>query len=92
MNITDNEKAILKGGCDSDYDNFCENPTWVFDAIDKSGLSPKVARGVISSLVKKGLVVIEDNEGKKGKGRSDDMTIFATDEGVNVCESLGYSK
>lgn len=88
VNLTKNEKIIMHSGCESDFDNFCEFGTWVFDVIDKSKLDPKVARGVISSLVKKGLVVVEDQE---GRGNSNDMAIIATKEGVKVCAELGYN-
>lgn len=95
IDLTENEKAILKGGCDSDFDNFCSElgndycGTWVFDAIDKSKLDPKSARGVISSLVKKGVVTILDNE---GNGKSRDMVVIPTKIGYDACVELGYHK
>jgi len=54
----------------------------VFATISNSGLSAKVARGVISSLIKKGLVNVDSN--------GDDSTIYATEEGKKVCTELGF--
>jgi predicted transcriptional regulator len=88
MNLTENEKAIMKAGCDSEYDNFCEAPTWVFSVIDNSKLDAKIARGVISSLVKKGLVEVFDNE---GRGKANDMAITATESGIEICNELGFN-
>lgn len=61
--FTASEIAIFKGSRDNEYANvFKEGRSWVFTVIDYSGLDPKVARGSISSLIKKGIVqVIEDN-------------------------------
>ncbi len=61
----------------------------MFDAIHYSKLDPKVARGVASSLVKKGLVEVFDNE---GRGKANDMVIAPTKEGYVVCVQLGYTK
>lgn len=85
IKLTSNEQAILRAGRDSEYDNFTENPTWVFSVIEGSGLDAKVARGVISSLVKKGLVEVFDNE---GNGRADDMCIVTTDAGTAAVATL----
>lgn len=85
--MTDLELKIMKAGCDSDYDNFCEEPTWVFDVIDKSEIGAKQARGVISSLVKKGLVEVFDNE---GHGNPNDMAIVATESGVEICRDHNF--
>jgi len=95
MKLTENEKAILKGGCDSEYDDFCDDGpdncvgTWAFSAIDNAKIDSKIARGVIASLVKKGLVTIMDNE---GKGKTADMIITPTITGYNICVNLGFHK
>lgn len=83
-NLTENEKAILRGSCDNEFANAFEenNLTWVFAAIATSGLSPEVARGAISSLVKKGIVEISGYEGKK---KTEDMMIALTEVGKAVC-------
>jgi hypothetical protein len=87
MQFTDNEKAIFSGARDNNFENCFEetfdypNTTWVFAVIDKSGLDPKVARGAIASLVKKGMVEINDYE---GKGDTKDMTFCLTTEGLKA--------
>jgi hypothetical protein len=85
MHFTDNEKAIFKGARDNQYQDCFENGfgtcAWVFAVIDESGLDPKVARGAIASLVKKGMVEISDWE---GKGRADDMVLALTLEGLKA--------
>lgn len=92
MQFTDNERAIFKGARDNNFENCFEeylpgymNTTWVFAVIKGSGLDPKVARGAIASLVKKGMVQIDDYE---GKGRSADMTFSLTAEGVKAGNSV----
>jgi len=71
MNITKNEKAILQGAIESEYGDQSVKgggATWTFSAIEHSGLTGKVASGVTSSLVKKGLAVIGDSGEKDGEG------------------------
>jgi hypothetical protein len=83
MEFTDNEKAIFKGARDNEYHDCFDNSfgacAWVFAVINESRLDPKVARGAIASLVKKGMV--SDWE---GKGRADDMVLALTTEGVKA--------
>ena len=80
LQLTDNEKAILRGARDNEYgDAFEGSAPWVFAVIDESGLNPKVARGVISSLIQKNLVTVFDYE---GKGKADDMVLEILDESV----------
>jgi predicted methyltransferase len=63
MNITENERKLLQGARSSDFgDAYLDEYPWVFDVIDRSGLESKVARGVLSSLVKKDLIEIESSE------------------------------
>jgi hypothetical protein len=88
MQFTENEKAIFKGAKENDYADCFEdcgnggfNSTWSFAVIDASGLDPKVARGAIASLVKKGMVEVSDWE---SKGRADDMVLALTTEGVKA--------
>ena len=87
MTLTEKEKIILKAGCDSEYNSICSGGDWVFATIDNSKLGSKVARGVISSLVKKGLIEIEDQE---GNGKPNDMAIFCTKKGKEVCINEGF--
>lgn len=82
MHLTENEKIVLNAGCKSNYENFCVGRTWVFDVIDCSKLDAKVARGVISSLVKKELVEVCDYD--------DETEIYATKAGIEICEDLGF--
>lgn len=82
MNFTENERAIFKAARDNDYENCFENgSTWAFAVIDGSGLDPKIARGAIASLVKKGMIAISDYA---GKGRADDMMLSLTPEGATA--------
>jgi hypothetical protein len=86
--FTDNEKAILKGARDNAYaDAFDGELPWVFAVINESGLDPKSAREVIASLVKKGIVAIEDY---KGKGHADDMILVVTDHGLAVAKHTKF--
>ncbi len=78
MKLTDNEKAVLIGSTRSEYGDSRETTIWSFSACACSGLEEKVYRGAVSSLVKKDLVSIYDNE---DKGRSNDMVFGLTDEG-----------
>ena len=91
MHLTENEKAVLKGACESEYDGFdyfqfgdWSNGTWVWSAIEHSELSPKIARGAISSLVKKGLVCVDEGD------RDTDPSIHGSKDCLKMCENLGY--
>jgi hypothetical protein len=86
--FTDNEKSILKGARDNEYsDAFDGGFPWVFSVINESGLDPKSARGVIASLVKKGIVAVDDYD---GKGRADDMVLAVTDHGLAVAKHTKF--
>ena len=86
--FTENEKAILKGARENEYsDAFDDGMPWVFAVINESGLNPKIARGAIASLVKKGIAVIVDWE---GKGRADDMVLSITDHGMAVAKRISF--
>lgn len=77
--LTIMEQAILWGMKYNEFGDCFENNfgEWVFTTIDYSGLDPKIARGVIASLVKKEIVTVFDNE---GKGKSNDMVIVINPE------------
>lgn len=64
--LTDKEEDILKAMRDNEFQDALTDVggVWVFSVIDNAGLDAKVARGVISSLVKKGLVEVWDNDGE----------------------------
>ena len=88
MNLTALEKEILIASCTTDFGDAAIEPVWVFSVIDSAGIDGKVARGVIASLVKKGLVIIEDYE---GKGNPDDQVFALTDAGIEVMSLPQYS-
>ena len=79
--LTELETVVMKAARRTDYGDCLEYPQWSFSVCDASGLNEKVYRGVVASLVKKGLVVIQDDE---GKGRYQDMVFGFTDEGVKL--------
>ncbi len=83
--LTDLEKQLLQGCLNSDFCSFEDGP-WFFDAVDQARLGSKVARGVVSSLIKKGLVEIHDNI---GWGKYDDMVIIPRGDCLAVCKALG---
>lgn len=96
MNLTKNETAILTAWPTFQY--VADNPlasivehgwgrscwSWSFtdDAAAAAGISVKAVKGVISSLVKKGLLTAEND------GPADERTITVTDEGLAVVVSL----
>lgn len=55
--LTSKEIKILNAMRNNEYSDALESSTWSFTAIENSGIEAKKARGVISSLVKKGLIV-----------------------------------
>ena len=74
--FTANEIAIFKGSRGNEYANvFEEGGTQTFSVIDYSGLDPKVARGVISSLIKKGIILIIDDNGYGGDTTTFEYTV-----------------
>lgn len=79
ITLTQLEQEILKASRNTDYGDAVEEAVWVFAVILESKLDPKIARGVISSLVKKQLVCIDDYE---GKGKQDDMVFSLTAKGI----------
>ncbi len=83
LNLTENELAILKGARINEYCDAYESTPWVFSVIDYSKLDAKVARGVISSLVKKDLIQIEDYE---GNNNPDDMILHFTKKAKELCD------
>ena len=88
LTLTALEEKILQACRITDYGDAAIEPVWVFSVIDSAGIDGKVARGVIASLVKKGLVMIEDYE---GKGNSDDQVFVLTDAGIKIISPPQYS-
>lgn len=64
IKLTEKETLIMKAGRSNNFGDCMEYPQWSFAVIDYSTLDAKVARGVISSLVKKGLVFIQGEKGE----------------------------
>ena len=60
--LTQLEIAVLLAARKTDYGDCLETGQWSFSVCDAAGLDPKVYRGVVSSLIKKGLVSIWDEE------------------------------
>ena len=65
--------------CTSEFDTYEEATSCVLVNIKRWG--------VISSLVKKGLVEVLDQE---GEGKLNDITIMTTKEGAEVCKALCF--
>ena len=80
MNITEKERMLLEGSRRSDFGDAYEyEHPWTFDVIDHSGLEAKEARGVLSSLERKGLIRVLDPN-------TEDSAIEMTGEGRKVCD------
>lgn len=62
VELTTREKLILNAMRTNEYSDLLESDSeWTFTVIDNSGLTEKVARGVLSSLVKKGLIEVSQD-------------------------------
>ena len=87
--FTENERAILIGSRDNEFDDALEGGCpWVFAVIATSELDPTVARGSLSSLVQKGVIEISDYE---GRGDPDDQVLSYTPVGLESARhELGY--
>jgi len=87
MNVTEKEQMVLQGARRSQYGDAYEEKEypWTFDVIDHSGLEAKIARGVISSLQAKGLIVVLDPDTR-------DSAIEMTDEGRKVCDEYNITR
>ena len=92
-NLTENEIVILKAcrtNCFGDAGNFdeyyFERYPYVSGVIDQSKLPAKIARGVISSLIKKDYVEIIDSE---DEGKAKDMVIGFTQKAFKLCSDNG---
>ena len=81
MKLTTLEIKILNAMRDNEYnDALDDNGTWTFTVIDNSGIDAKVARGVISSLVKKELITVYE---ATAEANPVDMIAF-TDKGAKL--------
>jgi predicted methyltransferase len=76
--LTEKERRILEGARRSDFgDAYLGEYPWVFDVVEKSRVDPIEARGVLSSLVRKGLIEIESSE---------EPSLSFTTKGKEVCD------
>jgi hypothetical protein len=89
INLTDMEKALLKGARINEFGDAYDSSPWVWSVIDYSGLTGAQASGVISSLVQKGLIAVH---GKRcGASYDDDTSLCFTDLGRQVCDQHGIT-
>lgn len=75
--VTEKEKSVLEAISNSDYD---PEQTWAWEPTQKSGLPPKSVPGVISSLVKKGLVW--------SQGEGEEAEVGLTEAGFDALKVL----
>lgn len=76
--LTSFEESLLKAFPRSNYGSEPEWHTWVFEVLTKSGIEASQARGVLSSLIKKGLVVVETNTDPR------EPACYLTDKGIRA--------
>lgn len=63
-NLTDNEIKVMIASRNNEYGDCCiDGSTWSFTVCDNSGLSSKIYRGVVSSLIKKGYASVAGKGG-----------------------------
>lgn len=81
LNLTEMERIAMSVQ-NTDYGTLLEgDETWAFAWMDETRIPEKQLRGVMSSLIKKGLLIVV-------KGRGDDDTLYYTEEGIQVSKSL----
>lgn len=56
--LTENEVKVMIASRNNEYCDTMDGTTWSFAVCDDAKLSPKVYRGVVSSLIKKGYVIV----------------------------------
>jgi hypothetical protein len=86
--LTQLEIKVLEGCRHTDYGDCLEYGQWSFSVCNAAGLDPKVYRGVVSSLIKKGLINVWDEElgGMKFDPYRNTMVFDLTDEGKKLFE------
>lgn len=86
--LTELEIQVLEGCRRTDYGDCLECGQWSFAVCDAARLDPKVYRGVVSSLIKKGLVSVRDEEPGNNKfdPYRETMVFDLTDEGKKLFE------
>lgn len=83
LKLTQMEIQILNAMRYNEYNDCLQDHcgTWTFSVIENAGIDPKKARGVISSLLKKGLVEVNE------KTSSDPESIGYTEAGEKLFET-----
>lgn len=56
--LTENEVKVMIASRNNEYGDAMDGGTWNFTVCDNAKLSPKVYRGVVSSLIKKGYAIV----------------------------------
>ncbi len=84
MTITEKERSYLKAMTESCFndngDDYKTHGIYCFSVTDEiKDYTAQQAKGVMSSLIKKGLITIFDCE---GRGQANDMVVTMTAEGV----------
>jgi hypothetical protein len=83
--LTDKEVDVLIAARNNEFnDCLTDDYTWCFAIINNSGMISSVARGVISSLIKKGYCGVSNEK------KVDDRTFWLTEEGRKLFSD--YSK
>jgi hypothetical protein len=87
MDLTELETKVMRAARKTDYGDCYYDGQWSFAVCEKADLDEKVYRGVVASLIKKGLVTIWDNgdiNTGKQKGNFSDMVFEYTDDGKKL--------
>lgn len=81
LNLTEMERTAMSVQ-NTDFGTLLEgDETWAFAWMGETGIPEKQLRGVMSSLIKKGLIVVV-------KRRGDDDTLYYTEEGIRVSKNI----
>jgi hypothetical protein len=93
MRITELEKKVLRGIAGSDYwdGHLSARDVWLF-SVWTDDVLPKQRSGVVSSLVKKGLVTTDAGVGWGANEKSDEPVIGLTEAGVTQIIELGFAE
>lgn len=90
VELTELEKKLIRHVRFNEYCEGGHGGGWTFAVIDNSKIPASSARGVLSSLVKKGLIYIDIGDGGIVNGKLDLNTVCdMTDLGESVCNELG---
>lgn len=81
--LTENEIKVLNASRSTNFGDCMKYPQWSFAVCETAGMEEKSYRGVVSSLVKKSLVFVEDHS-YNGKGKFRDMVLGITKQGKKL--------